>query len=401
MFPIYCRQDILVLQKKQLHAEEVSMQKETLHHTPTAPAYSRYADIKLVDFHGWELPLHYGPGTIAEHTAVRTGAGLFDVSHMGEIEITGDSSEIFIQQLITNNIEHIGDGQVLYTLMCYPSGGVVDDLIVYKFTKTHFLLIVNASNREKDFAWISRKNPVLQRLETPPTVTDVSESWAQFAVQGPKSEQFVSSLLPEARDIRFFHFRDDLSLLGAPLLISRTGYTGEDGFEIYVHTDDALSLWDHLLLKGSDYGIIPCGLGARDSLRLEAKLPLYGHEITDTITPLEANLHHFVDMDKDFFVGRDSLQKQIAEGIPRTLRGIRMIDRGVPREGYAVYDGSRQTGYVTSGIKSPTLQSFIALVLMKRGSGLKIGDTVSVEIHQSMKRAELVKTPFYKKTGRK
>jgi len=377
------------------------MRKEMLQHTPTAPTYSQYADIKLVDFQGWELPLHYGPGTIAEHTAVRTGAGLFDVSHMGEIEIAGDGSESFVQQLITNNIEHISDGQVLYTLMCNPSGGVIDDLIVYKYAKTHFLLIVNASNREKDFAWISKENPVIQSLDSPPAVTDVSENWAQFAVQGPKSEQFISSLIPEARDIRFFHFRDDSALLDVPLLISRTGYTGEDGFEIYVRAGDALSIWNHLIEQGRDFGIMPCGLGARDSLRLEAKLPLYGHELSDSITPLEANLHHFVDMDKDFFVGRDSLQKQIDEGIPRTLRGIRMIDRGVPREGYAVYDGRTQTGFVTSGIKSPTLQSFIALVLMKRGSGLKIGDTVSVEIHHSMKRAELVKTPFYKKTGRK
>lgn len=368
--------------------------------TPLYSVYKDYPGVKITDFHGWDLPVNFSHGITSEHQSVRRAAGLFDVSHMGEILVSGDNSQDFIQKLVSNNLDKIEDKQVMYTLMCYPDGGVVDDLIVYKFNKKKFMLIVNASNREKDFTWIKNDNPVIQSMEKPPMIENVSEEWAQIAIQGPKAENILSSLIPECREIGFFRFRDDLRIQGIDAVISRTGYTGEDGFELYVKSRSAAVVWETLLQAGKEDDLIPCGLGARDSLRLEAKLPLYGHEINKDITPLEANLHHFVDLEKDDFIGKDAMVFQREQGIPRTLRGIKMLDKGVPRENYEVYHGDNRIGFVTSGMKSPSLDSFIALVLVKRGTGLKIGHEVSVSIHGKMKRAVLVKTPFYKKTGR-
>ncbi len=365
----------------------------------TTPVYRNYCDlagIKTADFHGWELPLHFSQGISAEHTAVRTAAGLFDVSHMGEIFIEGEQAEWYLDQLITGSVLSMKSGEVKYTFLCYPDGNVADDIIVYKCSDTRFLLVVNAGNREKDYSWITRDNPVAQSQSSLPVIKDQSDAWAQLALQGPKSEQLLTELIPEVRDIGYFTFRDDLFYDEIPLLVSRTGYTGEDGFEIYLNAEDGGTFWDLLVQAGAQ----PCGLGARDTLRLEAKFPLYGHEISESITPLEANLSVFTDLEKSYFIGKEALARQKEQGIPRTLRGIEMIEPGVPREGCRVFSGENQLGTVTSGTKSPTLNKFIALVLIERGSGLKIGDELEIEIHRKRKRARLVKTPFYKKTGR-
>ncbi len=364
--------------------------------TPLYPVYEAYPGVKIADFHGWDLPIQFADGIIAEHQAVRTAAGLFDVSHMGEFLIQGAQAESFIDQLVTNNIVSMKPGTVRYTLMCYPDGGVVDDLIVYRISEIQFLLVVNAGNRKKDFTWITRENPLAQG-ETPlPEIRDQSDQWALLALQGPQAQEMLTQLVPEAADISFFQFRDDLAYGDAPLLISRTGYTGEDGFELYMNSEDAPELWSRLI----SLGVMPCGLGARDTLRLEAKLPLYGHELSDSVTPLEANLAVFADLEKPYFVGKEALVHQKETGIPRSLRGLEMIDSGVPREGYEVYHQGACIGHITSGTKSPTLQKFIALALIERGRGLKIGDEIEVLIRSKRKKARLVKTPFYKKTGR-
>ena len=371
--------------------------------TPLYEVYNKYEGVKIIEFGGWELPVNFSAGILEEHYAVRNCAGLFDVSHMGEVIIEGPGSEDYVDSLMTNSISNLGDGEVMYTLMCYPDGGVVDDLIVYRISYEKYFLVINAANIEKDFSWIASENPyangeIFNRL----TIENVSKQYCQIAIQGPKAEAVISVLFTEAEKIKFFNFVHDADMCGQKVLISRTGYTGEDGFELYCSNESAPVIWESLLNAGKDYGLIPCGLGARDSLRLEAKLPLYGHEISSTITPLEANLSHFVDFSGNNFCGKTALITQKEKGIPRTLRGIRMIDKGVPRQGYPVYAGGNDTpaGYVTSGTKSPTTGFFIGLILIERGTGLKIGDTLEIEIHNKRKRAELVKTPFYKKNRR-
>lgn len=373
---------------------------DNLKRTPLFKLYGSLEGVKLADFHGWELPIHFASGIQAEHRSVRTSAGLFDVSHMGEILIEGPDAEGYLDQLVTSSVHSMKNGQARYTLMCYPNGTVVDDLLIFRISEMQFLLVVNASNIAKDFSWITQDNPLAQGDSSIPVVKNQSDAWALLALQGPKAEALLESLVPGAGDLKGFTFRDDFTLDGMPLLISRTGYTGEDGFEIYLNAEDAPQLWSILTDRYSADELMPCGLGARDTLRLEAKLPLYGHELSSEITPLEANLSVFVDFEKSYFVGKEALAKQQEQGIPRTLRGIMMIDPGVPREGYRVFSGTQDIGYVTSGAKSPTLNEFIALVLMPRGSGLKFGDEVTVAIHGKQKRARLVRTPFYKNTGR-
>ncbi len=364
--------------------------------TPLFQVYRDVQGVRIADFHGWDLPIHFSEGIMAEHRAVRSSAGIFDVSHMGEILIEGEHAEKFLNQIVTGSVTAMGAGDVKYTFLCYPRGTVVDDLLVYKISDTQYLLIVNAGNIEKDYDWITRENPIVQGGSAVPIIRNQSDAWAQLALQGPKAEEVLSKFMPEVRDLEFFTFRDDLEYEEIPLLISRTGYTGEDGFEIYLNAEDAPVIWN--LLVGE--GVMPCGLGSRDTLRLEAKLPLYGHEISDDVTPLEANLSVFVEFEKSYFVGKEALLRQKEQGIPRSLRGIEMIEPGVPREGCEVFSGIRRIGSVTSGTKSPTLGKFIALALVERGSGLKIGDEVELEIHGKRKRGRLVKTPFYKNTGR-
>ncbi len=370
--------------------------------TPLYSVYSSYPEVKLIDFGGWELPVNFMAGIIAEHKNVRERVGLFDVSHMGEFFVDGPGSDEFVHWLVTNDVSAMENGQVIYALMCYPDGGVVDDLIVYKKTKDSYLLVVNAANIEKDFLWVTEENPwVKDASHIIPTIKNVSPEYVQIALQGPKAEQVLASLWKGCKELEFFRFVESVDIQGIPCLISRTGYTGEDGFELYLPSSDGPAVWNILLDAGREYGILPCGLGARDTLRLESKLPLYGHELSQDITPLEANLSVFVSFDTGEFCGRSALVRQKERGIPRSLRGIIMEDKGVPRKGYAVYRGDELVGHVTSGTKSPQLDAFIGLVLIKRGIGLKIGHMVDIDIRGKRKRARLVKTPFYKNTGRK
>ncbi|MGM0432176.1 MAG: glycine cleavage system aminomethyltransferase GcvT [Spirochaetota bacterium] len=371
--------------------------------TPLFPAYENYAGVKLTDFGGWELPLHFSGGIIAEHMAVRTQAGLFDVSHMGEVTVEGPQAARLVRFLVTNDTDKMQSGEVLYSPMCYPDGGVIDDVIIYKRGEERFLLVVNAANRQKDYDWISRENPwmVEHGGSGDVTVRNRSDDYVQIALQGPKAEEILARLWPECSELEFFRFVEDVPVGESRALISQTGYTGEKGFELYVESEKGPQLWQLLIETGKDAGLVPCGLGARDTLRLEAKLPLYGHEIAEDITPLEANLSVFVSLDTADFCGKQALVHQKEHGIPRSLRGIVMEDKGVPRSGYRVFSGAEDVGHVTSGAKSPMLDAFIGLVLIKRGIGLKIGDTVEVDIHGKKKQAKLVKTPFYKRTGRK
>ncbi|MGE4454089.1 MAG: glycine cleavage system aminomethyltransferase GcvT [Sphaerochaeta sp.] len=361
--------------------------------TPLYERYKSYPGVKLIDFGGWELPVQFETGILKEHDAVRNRAGLFDVSHMGECNVSGEHAAAYLDYLCTNSIRDIQVGQCRYTLMCYPNGTVVDDLLIYRRSDISFMVVMNASNKEKDLQWITMENP---KAEECPMVQDISDETVLLALQGPLALEILSTLVPACETLQSFHFRSQCEVGEVMALISRTGYTGEDGFELYCASEDGILLWDTLLEAGKPFGLTCCGLGSRDTLRMEAKLPLYGHEISDSITPLEANLTSFVKLEKDDFCGKVALQKQKEKGVPRSLRGIEMIDKAVPRSGYRVFLGEEDIGYVTSGTKSPTLGIFCAYILIKRETGLKFSDMVDIEIHGQRKRAKLVKTPFYK-----
>jgi aminomethyltransferase len=314
---------------------------------------------------------------------------------MGECLVEGKGASEYLDYLCTNAISSLEPNKVMYTMMCYPNGTVVDDLLVYRLDSSRYMLVLNAANTEKDLAWIMEQNP---HAEQCPAVTDISEKTALLALQGPLSERILAGLFPGCTDIGPFSFDDHCRVGTVDALVSRTGYTGEDGFELYCDASEAAVLWHLLLDRGKEYGLSPCGLGARDTLRIEARLPLYGHEISDSITPLEANLGMFVHLEKTGFCGKEALERQKLQGIPRTLRGVEMVQKSVPRAGCPVFLGEREIGYVTSGTKSPTLDIFCAYVLIERGTGLGFGDEVEIEIHGQRKRARLVKTPFYKRT---
>ena len=360
-----------------------------MHTTPVYEAYKDYPGMKLIDFGGWDLPVNFQTGIIAEHNAVRNDAGMFDVSHMGECLVKGPGARAFLDSLVTNDVSTQPVGRALYAIMCYENGTCVDDLILYCLKDDLFFVVMNASNVEKDLAWIMAHKPTMG-VE----IEDLSQNTAQIAVQGPKAVDYVSKLIPTAKDLGFFGLDYTSKILGKPCIIGRTGYTGEDGFEIYCASQDGAVLWNAF----RELNVQPCGLGARDTLRLEAKLPLYGHEISDCITPLEANLGTFVKLDKNAdFIGKVALAKQQEEGIPRSLRGFEMVDGGVARNSYPVLVEGREVGYVTSGCKSPTLDKFVGYALMERKTGLKFGDTIEIVIHGKPKKAVLVKTPFYKR----
>jgi glycine cleavage system T protein (aminomethyltransferase) len=343
---------------------------------------------RIVEFAGWEMPVQYS-GVIEEHLAVRTNCGLFDVSHMGEVEITGEDALAVVQRLITNDVERVVDGQCQYTAICYPDGGVVDDCIVYRFDKKRFFVCVNASNTEKAFKWM-RENG-----KGAAAIRDVSANYAQLALQGPFSVEVIRPLLsidPEA--IKHFHFAVT-PIKGFEAIISRTGYTGEDGFELYFDPRGAVAIWRAIMESGKKYGILPIGLGARDTLRLEMGYPLYGHELSETITPLEAGLKKYVRLDKPDFIGKEALVKQ-ASALTRTLVGIKMSDPGVPRAGYEIEKAGKKAGYVTSGTLSPSLKLGIAMCLV--GPGLKEpGTELDCVIRDRKARAVVTKLPFYKK----
>jgi aminomethyltransferase len=348
---------------------------------------------RMVPFGGWEMPVQYA-GVIEEHLAVRERAGLFDVSHMGEIEVRGPEALALVQRLTTNDAAQLVDGQVQYSALCYPDGGVVDDVTLYRSSSSHFLFCVNASNTDKDFAWMQQVHA--ESGLSGATLTNRSAEFAQLALQGPKAAAILARLTAVPLDtIRYYHFGEG-DVAGVPALISRTGYTGEDGFELYVPAAAAVGLWNRLLEAGRVDGLVPIGLGARDTLRLEKGYALYGHELSPTISPLEAGLGWIVKLEKSDFVGRDALVSQKAAGIPRRLVGLLMAERGIPREGYPVFAGEQQVGSVTSGTMSPSLKIGIALALIEAAHAVTGGELL-VGVRDRRLRAKIVKPPFVKR----
>ncbi|MCS1350713.1 glycine cleavage system aminomethyltransferase GcvT [Mechercharimyces sp. CAU 1602] len=356
-----------------------------LKQTPLFEVYRE--DGKIVPFAGWELPVRFA-GIKDEHEAVRMRAGLFDVSHMGEVEVRGPDAFSLVQKLTTNDVSKLEPGKIQYTLMCYPDGGTVDDLLVYQQQKDCYLLVINAANIEKDVEWIEKH--AVGDVE----INNISDEVAQLALQGPKAQSVLQSLTEiDLDDIRFFRFQEDVVVSGVKALVSRTGYTGEDGFELYLSAQDAPTLWKALMHAGAE----PCGLGARDTLRFEARLPLYGNELSPHITPLEVGLGFAVKLkQEDDFIGKESLQRMKDEGLPRKLVGIEMVERGIPRTGYAVFSGEREIGKVTSGTQSPTLKKNVGLALLD-STYADEGNEVEVEIRGKRIKATIVATPFYKR----
>ncbi|MBA2873452.1 glycine cleavage system aminomethyltransferase GcvT [Thermaerobacillus caldiproteolyticus] len=361
-----------------------------LKRTPLFSVYARYG-AKTIDFGGWELPVQFS-SIKEEHEAVRTRAGLFDVSHMGEIEVKGSDSFAFLQKVMTNDVAKLTEGRAQYTLMCYENGGTVDDLLIYKKADDYYLLVVNAANIEKDFEWLN------QHAFGDVELVNISTEIAQLALQGPLAEHVLQKLTEvDLSQIKFFGFRDDVEFQGVKSLVSRTGYTGEDGFEIYCRAGDAVTLWKAILEAGKEEGVLPCGLGARDTLRFEATLPLYGQELSKDITPIEAGLGFAVKTNKEVdFIGKDVLKKQKEEGTLRKLVGIEMIDKGIPRHGYQVFSGDEEIGVITTGTQSPTLKKNIGLALIKTEFST-LDTEVEVDIRGRRLKAKVVETPFYKR----
>lgn len=357
-------------------------------------AHNRYGG-QIIEFAGWQLPVQY-EGIIQEHEAVRNNAGLFDVSHMGEVDASGREAFDFVQNLVTNDISVLEDNQVIYTFMCYPDGGVVDDLLVYKFNNEHFFLVINASNVEKDYAWMM-KNKSNYQVE----LINKSEDISEVAFQGPKAQLVLQKLTDtNLDDIKFFYCRQDVLIAGVKCVVSRTGYTGEDGFEIYTSNENIEKVWNNILETGKEEGIKPAGLGCRDTLRFEATLPLYGNEISKEITPLEAGLGFFVKLNKNNFIGKKALLKQKEEGLKRKIVGFEMKDRGIPRHGYEVMADGQKIGFVTTGYASPTLKKNIGLALID-SKFTELGTEIQVVIRNKTLKAEVISKKFYTKNYKK
>jgi aminomethyltransferase len=348
----------------------------------------------MVEFNGWEMPVEYA-GIIAEHMGVRTGTGVFDVSHMGDIRVSGPEALRAVQHITMNDAAALAIGQAQYSALLYPQGTFVDDLIVHRLGEQDYLLVINAGTREKDFNWVRDNTRQFQCR-----VDNLSDDFTQIAIQGPKSRALVEKLSgTDLSSLKFYWFRR-ASICGLrDILLARTGYTGEDGFEIYFPADETTSarVWREVLAAGQEWGAMPCGLGARNTLRLEAKLALYGHEISDTINVWEAGLDRFCKMEKPEFVGREALVGAKSADLRQTLVGLEMIERGIARDGYRVLDlGGQEIGYVTSGSYAPFLRKNIALAYVPVEFGA-LGTEVRVEIRGQGVKARTVATPFYKK----
>ena len=351
------------------------------------PLYDTHVALggKIVDFAGFMLPIQYPAGILAEHKAVRAAAGIFDVSHMGEVELEGPGAFDTIQKLFSNDMTGMADGQVCYTLMCNDAGGVVDDVLVYRVSDTKYMVVVNASNCEKDVKWIGG------HLGENVTMRDISAETGQIALQGPAAEAILAKVLaPENIPAKNYTFTPDREISGVKCLVSRTGYTGEDGFEIYAAAVEIARIYGELLVAGTPLGLLPAGLGARDTLRLEAAMPLYGHELTEDFPADEVSLNHFIKHTKDF-IGSAALKTHT----PAHKRiGVKPTDRGIAREGAEVFADGRKIGFVTSGTHSPTLGFPIAMLRVSKDF---TGETVKIDVRGRMLKAEVVKMPFYKR----
>jgi aminomethyltransferase len=360
------------------------------------PLYQAHIDLggKMVDFGGWNMPVQYTAGVIEEHMRTRTNAGLFDVSHMGEIWVEGEDAIAFVNRLTTNDVTKLVDGQAHYSALTNENGGVVDDLLVYRFDQDKLLLVVNASTTDKDWDWIT-SNKGSENV----TLTNASADYCQIAVQGPLAKVILEKLTDTDLDeIKYYHFTTGL-VDGVDTIISRTGYTGEDGFEVYAAADAARQLWDKLLdagYYGTENGILPAGLAARNTLRLEAGMSLYGHELSDEITPLEANLGWITKLQKGKFTGSDKLSKQKETGVSRRLVGFEMIDRGIARDDFDVYIDGDKVGYVTSGSPAPFLHKNIGFAFVPVQFA-KVGQELKIDVRGKHLSAEVVPVPFYKR----
>lgn len=355
------------------------------------PLYDEHLKLKarMVPFGGWEMPVQY-EGVLQEHKAVRQAAGIFDVCHMGEIIVSGANALSWLNSMTTNDVSKIADGGCQYNLLLFENGGVVDDIIIYRHAVTHFLIVVNASNIQKDFDWL------LSRQTTGVEIVNESDAWGLIALQGPKSVEILKKAL--AKDfsaLGYYHFTKG-SCQGSETWVSRTGYTGEDGFELFLAAEEVAQAWRCLLQEGAALGLKPAGLGARDTLRLEAAYPLYGHEISAAINPFEAGLGWAVKMDKGDFVGKAVLAAVRHAGVKRRRIGFELEEAGIARQGYGVFDGEQQIGIVTSGTHSPTLGKPIGLALVDTGVG-EVGRKILLDIRGKKKKGVIVKTPFYKR----
>lgn len=364
------------------------MGDESLRKTPLYAEHVKCGG-KMVPFAGWILPVQYGTGVIAEHMAVRTKCGLFDVSHMGEIFLKGKDALKNLNHLLTNDYTNLKDGQARYSPMCNEEGGVVDDLIVYKIRDELYFIVVNAANKDKDFSWMKAHAVGDAELE------DASDRFAQLALQGPKAAEILARIAaPEDIPDKYYTCRFDRFIQDIPCHISRTGYTGEDGVEIYVAPEYAPKLWNLLLETGKEDGLIPCGLGARDTLRMEAAMPLYGHEMDDTVSPKEAGLGIFVKMDKEEFVGKEAIE---AKGkITRRRVGLRVTGKGIVREHETVYADGKQIGMTTSGTYAPFLKRPIAMALIDVAYK-EPGTAMEADVRGRRVTVEVEPLPFYKR----
>ena len=354
---------------------------------------------RMVDFGGWELPVQYS-GVLDEHTTCRKAAGLFDVSHMGEVLVEGADAEAFLAELVTNDVGKLSIGQAQYTAMCFEQGGIVDDLIIYKRATDRFLVVVNASNTDKDFTHMQKVLASIQKTKPMKlTLENKSAEYTQLAIQGPKAPEIVQSLTStHLSAIKTYWFAEGKMKDGTPTIFARTGYTGEDGFEVYVPWASGPQVWRSLMEAGVPHGMKPVGLGARDTLRLEMKYPLYGHELTDETNPLEAGLGWVTKLQKPSFQGKAAILQAQSQGLKRKLVGLKLLDRGIPRQGYPLWspDRSRKIGEITSGTQSPSLQLPIGIAYVELAHA-EIGSKVLVEIRGSHLSAEIIPTPFYKR----
>ena len=345
---------------------------------------------RMVDFAGWMMPVQY-TGVMQEHRAVRSAAGLFDVSHMGEIEVTGKGATDCLQYLTTNDVKKLVDGQAQYSVLCNEHGTVIDDIIVYRFSTERYIVVVNASNAAKDFAWFQ------SHMKGDAVVRDASDEFAMIAFQGPLSPEILSEFTDlDLASLGSYRFTSG-AVAGVNAIVARTGYTGEVGFELFTSPSDAPALWQAIIERGKPRGVLPAGLGARDTLRLEMKYSLYGHEITDETNPIEAGLGWIVKLkDSDDFIGKRTLMKIKERGTSRKLVGFRMTQPGIPREGYPILTGGRRAGFVTSGTMSPSLACAIGIGYVEIENAAE-GTDISVDIRGRPRKATIVKTPFYKR----
>jgi aminomethyltransferase len=378
-----------------VEAATVALRKTALN------AVHRQMGAKMVDFGGWDMPIEYcnspfGPGGLMkEHLAVRTGVGVFDVSHMGDIRLTGTEALAAVQHISMNDASRLAIGQAHYSALLYPQGTFVDDVIVHRLGDNEYLLVINAGTREKDYNWVRDHVKGFNCK-----AEDIGDNYTQIAIQGPGAFDVLRKLTDaDLASIKNYWFIHGTVCGLSNILIARTGYTGEDGFEIYVPSDEKTSaeVWSKVLEAGREFNILPCGLGARNTLRLESKMALYGHEISDTLTVLEAGLERYCKFEKGDFIGKAALERQKAEGIKRVLVGLESVDRGIPRDCYKVLDDSgSEIGYVTSGSYAPFLKKNIALAYVPPAFSV-IGSTVNVEIRGQKVKCRVVPTPFYKK----